>query len=189
MMVSERMNGRTNVFLPFHSFCCNCCPRRGLVYSYPESKQAGMGCSGRKSPALSSSSKAHKSLHVWRLTVSCCSCWWWWGGVYRCQCSEGVGPAVLCRICCSSLQLCICPQVSSSLSACYDVSAALVRCLSVSGKVYSPSLPFCLSTCVSSCTGRGTSLSSLAPSHTHNPAPVLDPSLSHWALLLGSGLP
>lgn len=103
----------------------------------------------------------------------CCSCGGGGGGVYRCPCSKGVGPRVLCRICCFSLQLCICPQVSSYLSACYDVSAALVRCLSQRRFILllfpfvSP--PVSLDVCVG-----GASLSSFAPSHTQ-PCPSLGP--------------
>lgn len=66
-----------------------------------------------------------------------------WQGVCGCQCSEGVCPRALCSLCCFSPQLCICPQVSSCLSACYDVLAALVRCLS-QRLFISTSLPSCI---------------------------------------------
>lgn len=140
---------------------------------------------GGKSPALSSSSKSTqvttrveaKGL-VFMLGGQ--------GGVYRYQCSKGAGPRVLCRICCFSLQLCICPQVSSYLSACYDVSAALVRCLFVSEEVYSASLPFCLSTCVSRCMCRGSLPQLPCPlSHTTLPQSWTPPFLTGpccWAL-------
>lgn len=92
----------------------------------------------------------------------------------------------LCSMCCFSSQLCICPQVSSCLSACYDVLAALVMCLS-RRLFISTSLPSCIHLYLWMFVSRGLS-EPLSP-HTHSPAPVLDPSLSQWALLLGSVLP
>lgn len=77
-------------------------------------------------------------------------------------------------------------QVSSCLSACYDVLAALVMCLSWRLFI-STSLPSCIHLYLWMFVSRGLS-EPLSP-HTHSPAPVLDPSLSQWALLLGSVLP
>lgn len=77
----------------------------------------------------------------------------------------------LCSMCCFSSQLCICPQVSSCLSACYDVLAALVMCLSETIYLYfSPLLypPVPLDVCV-----KGT-LRALVPSHSQ-PWPSLGP--------------
>lgn len=133
-----------------------------------------MGCSVWKSPEFSNSSK---DIQVTTCLEGCKSCVVHVGGrggeSIDTSALMGVCPRVLCRICCFSSQLCICPQVSSCLSACYDVSAALVRCFSVTEN-YPTSLPSCLSTCVSRCMCRGVSLSSLAPSHTQ-PCPSLGP--------------
>lgn len=88
-----------------------------------------------KSPAFSNSSKdTQVTTHV----KSCWSCAVRAGlrGVSGCQRSEGGVSQALCSLCCSSPQLCICPQVSSCLSVCYDVLAALVRCLSVTETIY-----------------------------------------------------
>lgn len=108
-----------------------------------------------------------------------------WQGVCGCLLRGGVSQG-LCRMCCFSSQLCIHPQVSSCLSSCYDVLAALVMCLSLRlSLLLSPlvSIHLYLWMFVS----RGLS-EPLSP-HTHSSAPVLDPSLSQWALLLGSVLP
>lgn len=137
-----------------------------------------------KSPVLSNSSRA---THV----AGCKSCVVTVraeGGESEMPAFEGVCPGMLCRMCCSSPQLCLCPQVSSCLSACYDVLAALARCLSPRRSpllfpLVPPPVPLDV------CWARGWFPLAPLPPHTHSPAPVLDPSLSHWALLLGSGLP
>ena len=196
--MNEKKNKKqkTNVFPPLSWLYCGYRPGSMFAYLYPERGQDGMCRSVWKSPVLSNRSEDAQAATRGA------------GGRSRVvngrACRGESADARVARGCTSgggaerAAPLPSCASVPRCLPVSQHVMMSWLLGRGVRHRVFIPTSlsSTCVSRCVCVCARacvcvvRGGALPRLpCPPHTHSPAPVWDPSLSHWALLLGSGLP